>query len=77
MTENKKSFPMTVNPVSDLDICRHVCNLMRKRHVTFEDCAEHIGADADEFVDWLNGLGTIPRIWFRSPSSSACPSRRC
>lgn len=60
MTENKKSFPMTVNPVSDLDICRHVCNLMRKRHVTFEDCAEHIGADADEFVDWLNGLGTIP-----------------
>lgn len=60
MTEDKKSFPMTVNPVSDLDICRHVCNLMRKRHVTFEDCAEHIGADADEFVDWLNGLGTIP-----------------
>lgn len=60
MTENKKSFPMTVNPVSDLDICRHVCNLMRKRHVTSEDCAEHIGADADEFVDWLNGLGTIP-----------------
>lgn len=60
MTEDKKSFPMTVNPVSDLDICRHVCNLMRKRHVTFEDCAEHIGADVDEFVDWLNGLGTIP-----------------
>lgn len=60
MTEDKKSFPMTVNPVSDLDICRHVCNLMRKRHVTFEDCAEYIGADADEFADWLNGLGTIP-----------------
>lgn len=60
MTEDKKSFPMTVNPVSDLDICRHVCNLMRKRHVTFEDCAEHIGADVDEFVDWMNGLGTIP-----------------
>lgn len=60
MTEDKKSFPMTVNPVSDLDICRHVCNLMRKRHVTFEDCAEHIGADADEFFDWLNGIGTIP-----------------
>lgn len=60
MTEDKKSFPMTVNPVSDLDICRHVCKLMRKRHVTFEDCAEHIGADVDEFVDWLNGLGTIP-----------------
>lgn len=60
MTEDKKSFPMTVNPVSDLDICRHVCNLMRKRHVMFEDCAEHIGADVDEFVDWLNGLGTIP-----------------
>ena len=60
MTEDKKSFPMTVNPVSDLDICRHVCNLMRKRHVTFEDCAEHIGADVDEFVDWLNGIGTIP-----------------
>lgn len=60
MTEDKKSFPMTVNPVSDLDICRHACNLMRKRHVTFEDCAEHIGADADEFFDWLNGIGTIP-----------------
>lgn len=60
MTEDKKSFPMTVNPVSDLDICRHVCNLMRKRHVTFEDCAEHIGADVDEFVDWMDGLGTIP-----------------
>ena len=60
MTEDKKIFPMTVNPVSDLDICRHVCNLMRKRHVTFEDCAEHIGADVDEFVDWMDGLGTIP-----------------
>lgn len=60
MTEDKKSFPMTVNPVSDLDICRHACNLMRKRHVTFEDCAEHIGVDADEFFDWLNGIGTIP-----------------
>lgn len=60
MTEDKKSFPMTVNPVSDLDICRHVRNLMRKRHVMPEDCAEHIGADVDEFVDWLNGIGTIP-----------------
>ena len=60
MTEDKKSFPMTVNPVSDLDICRHVRNLMRKRHVMPEDCAEHIGADVDEFIGWLEGIGTIP-----------------